>query len=164
MRRVHRGAVALSCVAMLTAQLAHAANRPLDRGQVADTSLIQDVALQTGGRLYGQISDVQGMPQAAVQVAVIQNGTLVATALTDGNGQFEITRLPAGVYEVRTPESVRVYRAWAPGTAPPSARQGVLLVAGQQVVRGGGMVASPYGLALIVAAAIAIPLALDSSS
>jgi hypothetical protein len=64
-----------------------------------------------------------------------------------------------------------VYRLWAEQTAPPAANDGVLVVHGDDAVRGNscnpcgggllGVLANPWVLAAIVAAAIAIPLALD---
>ena len=163
MRLLQRSAVALACIGMLTAQLAQAAGGATRTMQAA----VHDVALSTGGVLRGQINDVQGAPQARVQVAVFKDRNPVAAVLTDRGGQFEVRGLSAGIYRIQTAAHVGIYRVWAPGTAPPSARAGLLLVSDQQVVRGGaaaGLMANPLILGLLVAAAVGIPLALDSSS
>ena len=41
-----------------------------------------------------------------------------------------------GVYLVCTPSEAVVYRAWAPGTAPPAAPNEALIVSGSSIVRG----------------------------
>ena len=89
---------------------------------------------------------------------------MVASTRTDSEGKFALTGVQAGVYQLQSGNVSGTYRVWAPQTAPPSASQGILLVAGQDVVRHQGILshlANPYVLAAIVAAAIAIPLALD---
>jgi len=163
MRVLQRSAVALSCVGLLTAQFAEAAGGATGRSQSAAAPLIQDVALQAGGSLRGQISDVQGTPQVAVPVSLLKDGVRMAAVRTDRAGQFAINGLSAGIYQVQAADSTSICRVWAPGTAPPGARHGVLVVEGQQVVRGGGVAGHPWLLAAIVFAAIAIPVALDSN-
>lgn len=157
--------VALSCVGLLSGQLAQAA------------SPIQDVALQPGGRLVGQVVDEQARPQAATRLAVVADGEAVAVATTDQDGRFEVQGLKAGVYVIQTADTGRVYRAWAADTAPPAAVGELLVVNDGTVVRGlgggaapaksgghFGWLANPWVLAGIVAAAIAIPLAVANGS
>ena len=163
MRVLQRSAVALSCFGLLTAQFAQAAGGAPGPAHLRVATSIQDVALQSGNSLRGQISDVQGAPRVAVPVSVIKDGVRVAAVRTDRAGQFAVHGLSAGIYQVHAADSMALYRAWAPGTAPPAAQHGVLVVDGQQVVRGGGVAGNPWCLALIVAAAVAIPIALDSN-
>ncbi|MBP62418.1 MAG: hypothetical protein CMJ62_12935 [Planctomycetaceae bacterium] len=136
---------------------------------------IQDVALQPGGRLVGQIVDGQAVPQAGVRLAVVSDGEPVALAATDAEGRFEVRGLKAGVFGIQTAQTGVVYRFWAPNTAPPAAAEQALLVNDETVVRGqlhggGGWanhfswLANPWVLAAIVAAAIAIPLAVDDDA
>lgn len=133
-----------------------------------------DVALQEGGVLQGQLLAADGTPQAGVPVELRRDGRPVAASTTNEAGLFAIAGVEAGMHELYTPAGRNIYRAWAPHTAPPSAQQGVLLVSGKQVVRGqfggggnpwmqglGSSLANPWILGLIVAAAIAIPLAID---
>ena len=132
------------------------------------SSTVRDVALQEGGLLTGQVLDGAGAPVAATPVAVVDQDRAVATALTGEDGRFAIRGVKAGVYQVATAKGVTVCRLWAPRTAPPSAQADALVVNGDTVVRGGvggggviGFLSNPWVLAGIVAAAIAVPLALD---
>lgn len=170
--------VAFSCIGLLGGQFAQAANR------------IGDVALQPGGRLQGQVLDQQGTVQPHARVTIGQQGEAVAVTQTNDQGHFAVHGLPAGVYQVHTEMGVGVYRLWAPQTAPPAAQDSILLVHSNNVVRGVvgggpgpvapayppaeptgggwmsglGFLANPWVLAAIVAAAIAIPLAVDGDA
>ena len=159
---LRRAVVALTCLGLLNAQLVCAA------GPAVGKVVVRDVALQSSGVLHGQLLDAQGAPQAGAEVTAIQAGKTVAVARTDRAGRFLLADLSGGVYELRAPAASGVYRLWAPRTAPPAAQDGVLLVSSNDVVRGfggpgegWGFLANPLVLAGIVAAAIAIPLALD---
>jgi hypothetical protein len=154
---IQGAAVALACLGMFVGQIARAAQ-----------PLVTDVALGHGGVLVGKVVDRQGAAQAGVAVRVAQQGEVVATVETNGQGEFQVADLRGGVYQIETSQGVGVYRLWAEQTAPPSANDGVLIVSGDDAVRGNqngggllGVLANPWVLALIVAAAIAIPLALD---
>jgi hypothetical protein len=108
--------------------------------------------------------DPQGAPEAGIDVALVKDGAVVAAARTDTEGRFALADMKAGVYQLQTPRANAVCRVWAPNTAPPVAQPGVLLVSSQNVVRQQSIfsvLANPWVLGGIVAAAIAIPLALD---
>ena len=129
---------------------------------------VRDVDLHDGGSLTGQVLDVSGTPVAGTAVAVIDEGRAVATSHTGVDGRFTIAEVKAGVYEIATSNGVTVCRLWAPRTAPPAAQADALVVHGDTVARGAvgdggviGFLSNPWVLAGIVAAAIAIPLALD---
>lgn len=125
-----------------------------------------DLALGPGGVLKGQVVDAQGAPCANAPVRLVKSGLGAKTTIpcrTDADGRFQFAGLSGGVYSVETTAGVMVYRVWAPNTAPPSAIAEALVVEGQ-AVRGNLSNVPPLGWALIglgVAAAIAIPLALD---
>jgi hypothetical protein len=127
---------------------------------------ITDVALTAGGGFCGQVVDAQGRPQAATQVLVCRQQQVMATTTTDQNGQFSLHGLQGGIYQIFAGQGMKNFRLWAPGTAPPAARQSALLVAGDQVVRGqGGLrywLTNPWVLAIGVATAIAVPIALSN--
>jgi len=130
------------------------------------TAVIRDVALQAGGTMRGQVVDAQGNPCGQVPLRVIRttDQAAVVTAQTDAQGRFAVSGLTGGVYRVETPVGAAVYRLWAPNAAPPSAIASALVVQGDPAVRGnlGGL--GWFGWTLIglgVAAAIALPLALD---
>jgi hypothetical protein len=180
--------VTMSIFGMLAGQLASAAGpirpihiRPIQTGTLTSPGLhsqgaaIGDVALHSRGMLQGQSFDSTGVPESGVGVRLCQNGETVATATTDDSGQFIFEGIQAGIYELQTPQSSGVYRLWAPRTAPPVAQPAILIVSGQPIVRGGAgshpwvtglgsTLANPWILAMIVAAAIAIPLAVDNKN
>ena len=133
-------------------------------------ALTEDVALQKGGVLVGRLVDYSGAPIAAAPISLLYNNRVVATAQTDKQGGFIFSRLRGGVYRVATPDTQRLYRLWAAGTAPKAAGQVARVVAGQPVVRGrytrgrvGRWLGSPLGLAAVAATAIAVPVALSQS-
>ncbi len=111
-------------------------------GWAADTNVlpppqISDVALRDGGVLVGQMVNGQNVPQSGIRVSLqdTQNRE-VAAVVTDRQGGFAISGVRSGVYQLVTPQGRQVYRIWSPGMAPPSAQQGVLIVAPGQTVRG----------------------------
>ena len=152
---------------------------------------ISDVALAAGNTLTGQLVDSQGQPLAQQAVYLQRNGQVVAKVVTNEVGQFQAGQLQGGLYHVATSTTQGTYRVWADQTAPPAAATGVLLVDNGQVLRGqcadgcstagvpghvlgqggfpvapggGGMLgflANPWVIGAAVAAAIAIPLAVD---
>lgn len=101
----------------------------------AKTVVISDVALQNGSVLVGQYLQPNGKPYADSKVALMQNGKIVHLVETNKDGQFSV-RAKAGVYEIQTDRTASAYRLWAPDTAPPAAKKGVVIVADQDVVRG----------------------------
>ena len=167
-RLFNRCAVALSMLGMLTGQLAQAAAPVTEKA----ASRISDVGLHEGGTLRGVLVNSAGAAEAGVSVVLKQEGEVRASTRTGPSGEFAFRDVSAGLVELDTPNGQGIYRLWAPRTAPPSAEAGILLVDGQHVQRGqgrsawlqslGGTLANPWVLALIVAGAIAIPLALDS--
>jgi len=155
--------VVTASIFLLPVQQLLAANPQLLTGQAP---AIRDIALQTGGAMHGQVVDAQGNPcgQVAVRVVRTADPTPLAIAQTDSQGRFAVTGLSGGLYRVETPAGAAMYRLWAPNTAPPSATASALVVQGDPTMRGnlGGL--GWFGWTLIglgVAAAIAIPLALD---
>lgn len=150
----------------------------LAAGQAQRSPALTDVTLQKGPEgnvLIGRVLDPQGVAQPEFQVALYSNGKKLGKATTDGRGFFGFSNLRGGVYQLAAGENVTACRAWAPGTAPPTAQPGALVVAGQDVVRGqfhpvrhtyGGMkfwLSHPCVIAGIIAAAVAIPIAVANS-
>jgi len=176
MKRSHwmtRTAVCLALIGSLVPErrvLAQAPQRPMqaDSAPVAVSPVtdVTDVALTEGGGFSGQVVDGQGRPQAGTSVLVCQQHQVVGTTTTDQQGQFSLGGLHGGVYQVVAGQGMKNVRLWAPGTAPPAARQSALVVAGGEVVRGqGGLrywLTNPWVLALAITAAIAVPIALSN--
>jgi hypothetical protein len=102
----------------------------------AKATRINDVALGANGTLSGLVVDEQGYPLGGALVTVHQGKTVLAKAVSSKSGTFKVSRLRAGVYQVTAGGTTEVFRVWAENTAPPSARKGLLMVVGNQVVRG----------------------------
>lgn len=165
-----RLAVVTTSMLLLPLQQLLAANpHVLDDGRqpgAASGAVIRDVALHPGGQLRGQVVDAQQHPcvQIPLRVIRVSDQAPVATAQTDGQGQFAVSGLTGGVYRVETPAGAAVYRLWAPNTAPPSAIASALVVQGDPAVRGNLGAIGWLGWTLIglgIAAAVAVPLILD---
>ena len=109
---------------------------PLHAAGTAAAATIHDVALQDGGVLMGQIVSSAGAPLANATVRISHRGTEVASVVTSEQGQFAVRGLQGGVYQVSTDHGSGVFRVWATGTAPQNARQGLVFVAQDDVVRG----------------------------
>lgn len=141
-----------------------------------DTSAgIIDVELRDGGLLLGQLVDPQGIPKAETPVNLLDGSKKLAEARTDAEGYFAFRGLRGGVYQVTGAEGIGAYRLWTPGTAPPSAQAGALVIAGEDLVRGqlrsfgrnaGSwlrfQLARPVVLVGLTATAIAVPIALST--
>ncbi len=105
-------------------------------GVANSQAVVTDVALQDGGVLKGQLVDSSGAPHTNMQVVLAKNGKLVETAKSNQNGQFVVTNMKAGIYQISTPHSSGIFRVWAPRTAPPNSKAGVLMISDGDVVRG----------------------------
>lgn len=131
---------------------------------------VMDVALRDDGSLVGQVLDTQGIARVGVPVTLHSDEKQIATVVTDQNGMFAFGGLRGGVYQVATTEGHGIYRAWSPGTAPPSAKPGVLLVSGATTVRGqdggqmNGLLTHPLVIGGFVAGAMAIPIIVTSAT
>ena len=127
---------------------------------------VNDIALGKGGQLSGYVLDRQGQPAEAFRLKVVQSGRPDVEVVTDKQGRFQVDGMRGGPFQVRAGENTYLCRGWVHGTAPPKARNQLLVVAGGAVERGQrpiGELVDPVMLGLIVAAAIAIPIAVSNS-
>ncbi len=159
-------AAALSCLGMLLSPTAMTA---------APLVALSDVALGNGGVLVGQVVDAQGAAVAMATVTLADHKQEIAQVRADQEGKFSVPGLRGGVYRISFRGQDAMYRLWAPNTAPPVAQQGVILVVGDDVIRGQyGYSAGPFAAmaqwvadhplitASAIVAAIAIPIALHN--
>ena len=132
---------------------------------------IRDVALDTSGTLTGFLIDPQGQPEAAVPVMIHEGKRRIAIVETNARGQFRVTGLKGGVYQISSPKGTALFRLWKNGTAPRKASEYAIVVIDAKVVRGqspmrlfgpGGSL-MPLGIGLGIAAAIAIPVAVHNA-
>ncbi len=132
---------------------------------------IADVQLHKDGVLLGQVVTAQNAPVPNESVLLNNGKKELAKAQTDRNGYFAFKGLESGIYQVVAANNQGTYRAWTPGTAPPSGNQGVLIVAQNSAVRGQcapafsfkKLLCNPLVVTGIIAAAIAIPIAVHNS-
>ncbi|MEM7312502.1 MAG: carboxypeptidase-like regulatory domain-containing protein [Planctomycetota bacterium] len=157
--------------------------------QSSNSVTVRDIALAKGNVLTGQVVDSQGNRLVNQPVTIQRDGTQALQLTTDAVGQFRATGLPGGVYTVSSAGNRGVYRMWSNQTAPPVAAKGLLMVGNDAVVRGQcfngcgptggcdpcmagqsygtagqgllGLLANPWFVTAAVAAAVAIPLAID---
>jgi hypothetical protein len=162
MRAMKAAVVTLACFAtILPWQHVGAAQsgRPASPGK----SAVGDVRLGADGTLRGKLVDLSARPLADQTVVLYQAGRTVAQTKTDARGEFAFQKLGSGVYSVAVGEAAVTCRFWAAKAAPPAAAEQLVMAANTTVVRGqqpiGNVLSNPLVLGLIIAAAIAIPVA-----
>lgn len=137
--------------------------------QVAQQSQIGDVQLQ-GGTLSGRIINSDGeLLSGSVLKVSNQANQEVVSVVSSQNGEFAVSGLSTGVYQISSGNSQSTIRVWDTQAAPPSAKQDVLFVSGGPLTargqsRLGGLSSTSLLVGgAIVAAAIAIPVAIHNS-
>jgi hypothetical protein len=100
---------------------------------------ITDIELDRQGRLRGFFVDTNGKPEALKKVQIRQGKKLVAETKTDRDGEFHVSKLRGGIYQIVSDDQAAVVRVWSNGTAPPKSKDAVLLVTGK-VERGQGFI------------------------
>ncbi len=168
-RKCQRMAVTLACISWLFPTHCLRGNQPQRpiAGQEHHQRLSCDVQLAAGGKLVGQLVDEHGQVLPQQPVLVRQAGHFLAPVITDDQGRFQVLGVRGGTLELISGRTVQVCRAWTPGTAPPSANGQLLLVSSDPLARGqrpmGELFQDPLLIGLIIAAAIAIPIAVHNS-
>lgn len=130
--------------------------------------VVRDIALGSNGSMSGQLVDVQGRGRANQIVVIKRQGGDPVKTQTDKDGRFNLSGLSGGTYQIATLDSAAVCRCWSEKTAPPAARKELLLVSGEGIERGqypfsDMLFSAPVLIALVIAAAIAIPIAVHNS-
>ena len=177
MKRVRpfkRSLITLMCVGLLLsgpilqATAAENGSKQQTRGDEGRTSAVTDVALQNGGTLLGHVIDAQGKAVAKIPVSIQQADRELVRTVTDRSGRFRVANLRGGTYRIVAGKGAGIYRLWAPGTAPPSARPAAMIAPGdQQLVLGQcrrviQWLRNPWVVAGIVTLAIALPVTIHN--
>lgn len=130
---------------------------------------VRDVRMSRDGFVRGQVLDANGRP-LSVELALSRPGeTSPRLSRTDDAGRFAFGDVAPGVVELRIAEEAVAVRVWRTETAPPAAVEEILLVAVDgQLTRGQRPISSlfccqPVMLGVLLAAAIAIPIAIHDS-
>jgi len=97
---------------------------------------ILDLRLDHRGVLDGLVVGRDGVPMAEEPVAIWRDGRKIAELATSQAGRFSFQGLRGGVYEIGCAGHRGVYRLWTWSTAPPSSRDGLLIVTTKSLVRG----------------------------
>ncbi|MCG6155817.1 carboxypeptidase-like regulatory domain-containing protein [Rubinisphaera margarita] len=125
---ITKSMVGLACLGMAMPQ-APAFAGPATQ-QMAAKVQIADVALNNG-MLSGKVVDAQGQVISGAVVKASLNNQTVSTAVSNANGEFQLSSLNTGMYQVSSGESQAAVRVWEGAAAPPAAKSGLLLVNGQ---------------------------------
>ena len=181
-----RGIVVMACLGTAMPRLALAAGHEKPPGSEAPVAgapalpAIQDVMLHEGGALVGQVRSADGAALASTHLKLRQAEQVVATTVTDANGNFRFIGVEGGMYTIESRQGMGMYRVWAPNTAPPVARPAATLIEGNQVAvqgpAGGPLtrgqsgnrygwfhwLTNPWVLTGLIATAIAVPVALNN--
>ena len=111
----------------------------------------------------GKRSNVAGQPAARQPTVLLQGLQVVAQTHSDAAGRFVFPQVRSGVYQISSGTTCIACRVWTKAAAPPAAQGHVVLRAETDVVRGqqpiSHLFTNPLVVGLIVAAAVAIPLA-----
>ncbi len=127
---VRRTAICAACAGVIVPQAGFAVE-PASQ-QVAPVVAVSDVRLAADGMFRGQVVDSQGLPMADTQVTVLSmQSQVVATTKTNRDGHFAVAGLTGGVYQLQAGQASSMVRLWSTQMAPPSAKDGILLVSGQ---------------------------------
>jgi hypothetical protein len=162
-KRVTRAPVVIAvCLGMAmpaTATQGNEASKTASRPAVE----ISDLALDAHGALHGVVVDINGAPQPAAKIVLVQQKREVGRAQADRLGRFRVSGLRGGVYSMHSGGQVRLVRAWTTKTAPPNAKHSALMIAGNGVIRGQMPLEDFFSsdgvvIAGLVAALIAIPI------
>ena len=149
---------------------------PPQRQQPLPRNSSSDIVLSEGGVLVGQVVNEEGTGLPMAPLSLRTGGKEITRLHSDRSGKFQVSSLKGGIYQVVSTGHEGVYRFWAPKTAPPAAQQGLTVVSRGDVVRGqygppaAGNIFSRFGQTIaehplitagVIAAAIAVPLALE---
>jgi len=129
-----------------------------------------DVRLDPSGNFHGVVVNGQGarLHNEPITIRRVGRDQGEATVRTDRRGDFRFAELQAGTYQVVTTEGVCLCRLWTHAAAPPAAAEKLLVVSDAQLERGQRPIREilyrdPLLMATVIAAAIAIPIAVNKS-
>ena len=178
-KSIQRSILVLACVGMIIPRSCLLAQQPA-------TPVITDIALSPQGLFQGRVVDAEGQPVSGAKILMATNDTVVVETESDPSGAFNVNSLRGGFYQLAVGNVNQNVRVWAPNTAPPTATEGLTVTLGA-VQRGQGctvdsctgtcggtcaacsghgalgFLMNPFVIGAAVAAAIAIPLALNNN-
>lgn len=164
-RLLRSSLVLLSCAGLLVPHRPATADDDL-RPAAGRQPLIHDVRLSDSGTLSGHLVDTSARPIAA-ELVLSREGRIVAQCRSDDQGRFAFRNVGGGLCRITIGQSAVACRAWTRAAAPPVAKDHLLIVGGGEAVRGqqpiSALFTSPLFVGLVVAAAVAIPVAIHNA-
>ncbi len=136
--------------------------------EVLAANQVDAVSIRLGAdrHLHGVAKTTDGKPAAGVPVVLGVNGKPVGRVIADQEGKFSIGPLKPGKYQVATRDAVAMLAVYSVTDAPEDASDSVEVSQPAMIARGqsaGGLLTNPWFIGLVIAAAIAIPLAIALS-
>lgn len=113
--------------------------------------------------LRGIVKTKEGLPATGATVVLGIYGKPIGRTLADSNGAFVFGPLKEGEYQVATRDAAAMLAVYRYDQAPEQAGSEIEVSQGAMVARGqnsGGILRNPWFWGLVIAAAIAIPLAI----
>ncbi|MGB9687992.1 carboxypeptidase-like regulatory domain-containing protein [Thermogutta sp.] len=168
---LNRGLLAVGITLCLAVTQAWS-GEPQSQNPIGNRPRIPDIRLDTKNALQGVLVSPQGtpLPNRSVTLFRPDSPKALVHAKSDRQGRFQIVGITPGSYQLRVePDSLATVRLWDGRTAPPSARDQLLVVVGNQTVRGQQRIDDLLTIddklvvGGMVAAAIAIPIAIANT-
>lgn len=157
--------MAVTPINELAAQEVSGVGRPSIR--TALQAVVADVELGPGGVIQGQVVDSVGHPLANQRLVIQQGNREAVFGQSDQFGRFRMSGVGAGVCQVTCGEYAVACRCWTKNTAPPAATKDLLMTIGDATHRGqrpiADLLTGPVLIGLIIAAAVAIPIAVHNA-
>ena len=130
---------------------------------------VRDVVTNDKGVMTARVMSENGIPLGNQKVSLQRGNEVIATALSEPDGDVSFAGLASGLYELNVESSIQYVRLWHPNSAPPIAISQLLLVRDRDVERaqqdfcGSLLGQEPVMIGVLIAAGIAIPLAVHES-
>lgn len=133
-----------------------------------------DVTLVQQGLLKGTVLNTSAQPVIGVPVHILHGEAIVASAVSDEEGQFSISGLRNGSHIIQVGSVQQPVRFWETTTAPPASTSHMAIVVDEEIVRGqqgfqpgntvAGTISSNLGMILLIGGGIGIVLGTTMSA
>ncbi len=135
------------------------------RDEVLKAAEVEAIPVRLGGDRYlrGVVKTKAGQPAAGAPVVLGVRGKPVGRVIADDSGQFAFGPIKPGKYQVATRDAAAMLAVYSVAEAPVEAASNVEVSQQAMIARGqspSGFLTNPWFIGLVVAAAIAIPLAI----
>ena len=101
----------------------------------AKQQTVKDIKLSDAGELTGRVVTSEGKAVDGAAVTISQNNKPVGKVVSTASGDFKVTGLKTGLYQVSAGQQAQFVRVWPQDVAPPTALAQATIVQ-SPVVRG----------------------------